>query len=167
MLRKTTTQAIITQDQFIEFTLPMIGLSVSLVWHGYGSTIFLEIGDLTEKIIRGKNDKPRVSRQGQFGVMLEWSWRVERPKSICFGSESTNKIIDNRLAKLKRRTIKAIEVEGRLPELVIQLSDGFWVHSFSTSEGQPQWCLFLDRRQLPHEWLKSERGKLIKETDHT
>ena len=73
-------------------------------------------------------------------------------------------MIDNRLPKLKGRTVTSINVEGRLPELIIQLSGGLWVHSFATEEGQPQWCVFLDRKQSPSSWLVTERRKLIKET---
>ncbi len=165
MLRKTTTQHTISPEQFRDFTRPLIGLPISLVWRGYGSAIFLELGELFEEPRRGKNGQVRMALKGQFGVMIEWSWRIERPKSIYFGSWSTDKVINNRLGKLKDKILMGVEIEGRLPELVLQLSDGLWVHSFATYEGQPKWCLFLDRKQKPHEWLKSERGNLIKETD--
>lgn len=96
--------------------------------------------------------------------MIEWSWRVERQKSIFFGSWSTDRMIDNRLSKLRGQTVTSINIEGRLPELVIQLSEGFWVHSFATAEGQPEWCVFLDRKHSPSSYLVSEYGKLIRET---
>jgi hypothetical protein len=162
-LKKVTTRNIISQEQFRELTRPLIGLPISLVWRGYGSAIFLEIGELSEKTRFSKNGQEKVSLLGQFGVMIEWSWRVERPQSIYLGSWSSDKIIDHRLNKLKGKTITGVEVEGRLPELVLQLSDSFWVHSFATDEGQPEWCLFLDRQCWPQEWLISERGNLIKE----
>ncbi len=164
MLKKTTSQAIITPDTFHELARPIIGMSVSRAWRGYGSAIFLEIGKLTRETRRLKDGQELLIVRGQYGIMLEWSWRVERPKSIYFGSWSTDRIINNRLSGLKGKTILAIETEGRLPELIVQLSEGLWVHSFETSEGQPGWCLFLDRKRSPHEWLKSERGRLLKET---
>jgi hypothetical protein len=163
-LKKVTTSNIISQEQFRQLTRPLIGLPISLVWRGYGSAIFFELGELSDKTRFGKNGQEKTSLLGRFGVMIEWSWRVERPQSIYFGSWSSDKIIDYRLNKLTGKVIKAIEVEGRLPELVLELSDGLWVHSFATEEGQPGWCLFLDRQHSPQEWLVSERGKLIKET---
>jgi hypothetical protein len=164
MLREPMTRTTITQHQFHELTLPIIGLPVSFVWRGCGSAIFLEIGEIIGTIPPGKDDRGTASHTGRFGVMIQWSWRVERPKSIYFGSFSSDRVIDNRLAKLQQRTVKAVEVEGRLPELVIQLSGGLWVHSFATEESQPEWCLFLDRTQSSQAWLSSEHGKLIKET---
>lgn len=163
-MSEQTTQVVITQKEFRELTKTILGLPVSWVWRGYGLAIFLEIGELTlEKKKNRKDGKERVSYTGKYGVMIEWSWRVERPKSIYFGSWSTNRLINNRLNKLKDTIIESIEIEGRLPELIIKLSSGLWLNSFATAEGQPQWCLFLDRNQPSHIWLKSEYGKLIKE----
>lgn len=68
-------------------------------------------------------------------------------------------MITNRLKKLQDKTIIGMSVEGRLPELVIQLSNGFWVHSFATAEGQTEWAVFLaDNSHC--EWIESERSKL-------
>ena len=156
---------IISTDQFAEHVRPISGLPISHVWRGYGSAIFIEFGDLTECTVQYRGGRQSIFHDGQFGVMIQWSWRVERPRSIYFGSWSTNKVIDNRLPKLLHKTVKSIEVEGRLPELVIELSEGLWVHSFSTNEGQPYWCLYLDRKQIPNLWLKSEGGRVVLESD--
>ena len=85
---------------------------------------------IRQQIIEGQADAvagsdTRISSHyGRFAVILEWSWRVERSQSIYFGSFSTDRAIDNRLAKLWGKIIEATGVEGRLPELVIQLSNG-------------------------------------------
>jgi hypothetical protein len=159
------TKALITENQFAELAEPLIGLPISRVWRGYGSALFLEIGALTEKVLRRSNGTSKISSEGQFGIMIDWSWRVERPRSIYFGSWSSDRIIDNRLNKLQGKTIIDLQVEGRLPELVVTLSGGLWVCSFATVEGQPEWCLFLNDRS-PREWLGSEQGRLIKEISH-
>jgi len=167
-LKKTTTQKVITLEQFNEFFRSIINLPINLVWRGYGSAVFLEIGEISEKVIYNtKRDKSRIVKEGQFGLMIEWSWRVEKQKSIYFGSWSTDRIIDNRLPKLQHKTIKNIEVIGRLPELIIEISDGLWLHSFATSESQPRWCLFLNRNEQPKKWIISEKGKLILETEQS
>jgi hypothetical protein len=89
--------------------------------------------------------------------MIEWSWRVERARSIEVGSWSTEQRIDAAIARFTGPTVTEVTVTGRLPELLIGLSDGRWVHSFMTAEGQPSWTVFLaDRR-----WLCVERGMLI------
>jgi hypothetical protein len=167
MQRRKTTQAAITHEQFRELTLPMIGLPVSRAWRGYSSALFLEIGVLTEEIIPGRVDSPKVSQVGQFGISLNWHWRVERPRSIYFGSMDDDKAIDAKLGKLQQATIRAVDVEGRLPELAVQLSNGLYVRSFAMAEGQPEWCMFLNTRGSPLSWLASERGRLVRETEGT
>lgn len=154
----------ITREQFHNLTRPLIGLPVSKTWRGFGSAIFFEFGELTIHQKQRENGIMRESAQGQSGVMLEWSWRVERPKSILFGSWSHNRTITSKLAKLQGLTILEIAIEGRLPELVIQLSGGHWVHSFSTVGGQPEWCLFLDREATDTRWITSNIGKLVSTT---
>jgi len=95
--------------------------------------------------------------RGEFGIMLEWSWRVERARSIEAGSWSTERRIDTAVARLRGPRVTAVSVTGRLPELVVGLSDGKWVHSFMTAEGQPAWTLFLPDGS----WLTVERGRII------
>lgn len=163
-MNKSTVRSVISLEVFHELTRPLVGQIVSQAHRGCGSCIMLEIGELSPETVRFKSGRETTFLHGQFSVMIEWSWRVERPASIYFGSWSTERIINNRLPKLEGRSIIAIEVEGRLPELVLQLSDGLWVHSFTTVESQPEWCVFLDRKQQPHEWLISDRGKIVKET---
>lgn len=88
--------------------------------------------------------------------MIEWSWRVERAQSIAFGSWSGDLKIFNGLKKLENLSVVEVSIEGRLPELVVQLSGNFWLHSFVTVESQPEWCLFLDRNR----WVDSANGRL-------
>src|SRR4028119_1531107 len=116
----------ISIEQFHLLTDPLKRWPVSRAWLGYGSAIFLELGALTT----GKYKSGR--QHGEACIMLEWSWRVERPKSVFFGSWSHDKKIDNRLSKLERLSILDITVASRLPELVVQLSGGLWIHSFTT-----------------------------------
>ena len=90
-------------------------------------------------------------------MMLEWSWRVERARSIEAGSWGTDRRIDGAVARLRGPTVSVISVTGRLPELVIELADGRWVHSFMTAEGQPEWTVFLPDGS----WITVERGRII------
>ena len=89
--------------------------------------------------------------------MLEWSWRVERARSIEAGSWSTDRRIDAAVARLRGPRVSTLAVVGRLPELLLGLSDGRWVHSFMTAEGQPAWTLFLPDGS----WLTVERGRIV------
>ena len=91
------------------------GLSVSHTWRGYGSAIFLELGKLRPPERGGSN--PR----GEAHVMIEWSWRVEGPRSILGGSWSGERKLTNVVAGLKGLRVTSIALEGRLPEISIEL----------------------------------------------
>jgi hypothetical protein len=74
--------------------------------------------------------------------MIEWSWRVERTRSIWFGAFSGQKKIDSRLPQLVGCTIEAAALEGRLPEISLVLSSGLCFNSFMCEQGQQEWTIF-------------------------
>jgi hypothetical protein len=150
----------ITKEHFHDLTRPLLKLPVSKTWRGYGSAIFFELGELTEHTRQRKDGSLRSATKGQATIMIEWSWRVERPKSVFFGSWSGNRKITNGLSKLEGLSVIDVMVESRLPELVVQLSSGIWVHSFTTVQSQPEWCLFLNEKGQSRKWIDSHNGKL-------
>jgi len=94
--------------------------------------------------------------------MIEWSWRLEGRRSINAGSWSSERGITIGVRSLKGRHLIGIAVVGRLPELVLQLSGGLWLHSFMTAEGQPEWAVFL----RDGSWVTVEAGRLIHDTQN-
>lgn len=142
---------VISPEVFITRTRCLLGMPVSHAWRGYGSAIFLEFGEL----VRGDRKNPL----GESSAMLEWSWRVEKKKSVFFGSFSGERKIANGLQALVGRQIVNVAVEGRLPELILSVSGGIWVHSFTTVEGHPEWTLFLPDRNC----LSSRLGRIESE----
>ena len=50
-----------------------------------------------------------------------------------------------KLELLRNKVVVELSVVGRLPEIVVALTEGLYVSSFMTAEGDPQWALF-DRR---------------------
>lgn len=141
---------VISTDEFRNFTRSAVGLPVSHAWRGHGSAVFFEFG----KLRRNEGRQPK----GEATAMLEWSWRVEKARSVLFGSFSGERKIARGLQTLVGRNILEVGAEGRLPEIVISLSGGFWIHSFTTVEGHPQWTLFLPRNVC----LTSRLGRLEK-----
>ncbi|MDQ3584756.1 MAG: hypothetical protein ACR2GW_03910 [Pyrinomonadaceae bacterium] len=141
----------ISLEEFHAVTRCLVGMQVSHAWRGYGSAIFCEFGELRQS--EAKNLK------GEATVMLEWSWRVEKQRSVFFGSFSGERKIGNGLQALVGRKIVDVVVEGRLPELVISLSGQVWVHSFTTVEGHPEWTLFLPDRNC----VSSRLGRIERE----
>jgi hypothetical protein len=89
--------------------------------------------------------------------MIEWSWRVERRRSIEVGSWSPDRRINRGIKRLTGSRISDVRIAGRLPELVVALTDGRWLHSFMTADGQPAWALLLQDGTS----LAVEEGRLV------
>lgn len=149
--------------EITELVQPLIGLTVTRPWKGYGTALFLELGRL-RKVSRGpKRQLPSgatvgggYTLKGRATIMIEWDWRVERQRSIEFGSASSERKIVNGIERMKGLTIENIEVCGRIPELLIQFREKHWLRSSAVIEPQPQWSVFL----LDGSWLCVEKGKI-------
>ncbi|NJK45914.1 MAG: hypothetical protein HC933_18080 [Pleurocapsa sp. SU_196_0] len=151
----------ISQLEFQSLVKPMIGLPISRAWRGYGTACFLEIGQLSEyELPSGKR-----SIKGQFGVMIQWSWRIESPRTIACGSWSSKRKISKGIERLSGLFIEQIALSNRLPEISVCLSSGRWLQSFQTSEGQPGWVIFLREHDDSSAWLKVKNGKVVLETN--
>ncbi|WP_448040640.1 hypothetical protein [Bradyrhizobium liaoningense] len=134
----------------------LTGLPVSHFWRGYGSTIFLEFGHLKPRTRQsGKPGNP----QGELGLMIHWSWRIENATSILCGSWSEEPRWEPTFDLLRNKRVVALSLVGRLPEIVVGLTEGLYVSSFMTAEGDPQWTLF-DRRFDTVRWLCVRDGEL-------
>ena len=159
---------VLSSTQFFELTRPLIGLPVSRTWRGYGSAIFFELGLLTSYESKRRDGEVRIRSVGEITLMIEWSWRVEKPRSIAFGSWNSKRQIENGIQKLQGSIVEGVELEGRLPEIVIALSGGRWVHSFMTVESQPQWGVLWKHAEHPQQrssWIHCDQGKLVLVTD--
>ncbi len=142
----------ISLQQFHALTHPLIGLPISRAREGYYTTALLYLGELKER--RFSRDKTVL--EGEASFMLEWHWRVEKEKVIWFSSHSCETKREEGLASLEGKLVCGITVEGRLPELVIELSDDIWIKSFNLAEEQPQWTVFLKEGS----WILSRFGEL-------
>ncbi len=127
------------------FTAPLVGLPVSHVWQGHGSALFREFGELRPRVRR---DGSPGNPDGEMGLMLEWSWRIEGRRSILCGSWSPDRAWPRALGLLRGAEVVGARLFGRLPEIEVELSNGARVLSFMTAGGDPQWTLFdhLERR---------------------
>lgn len=70
------------EPSFNEFCAPLIGLTINNIWQGYGSAIFLEFGRLE---IRPRRDGSPGNPRGEWGLMVEWGWRIEGKRRIWCG----------------------------------------------------------------------------------
>jgi hypothetical protein len=136
----------------------LIGLPLSHLWRGYGSAIFLEFGRLTQST-RTRSDGSPQNPRGEFSLMIEWSWRIEGTRSILCGSWSDAPLWEPTFDLLRNRAVTDLSVAGRLPEVVVALTEDHFVSSFMTAEGDPSWAL-LDRRGDAIRTLHVREGKL-------
>ena len=157
--RSRSTRRPIDRDQFLHLAGAAIGLPISAAWRGYGSALMLELGRLKADATprRTSRGKTLTRLRGEIGIMIQWSWRVERARSIQFGSWSTDGRIDGGIGGLAGPRVISVDCIARLPELVVGMSDGRWIQAFMTAEGQPAWTLFL----RDGSWLTVDRGRLI------
>ncbi|MBM3933275.1 MAG: hypothetical protein FJ319_03065 [SAR202 cluster bacterium] len=122
-------------DEFHSLAAGMVGRPVLHAWRGLGTAIILEFG-------RPRSRKPGVSK-GDGTAMLEGEWRVEEGRTIAFSSASGEQRIRNGIGSLVGLKVEGVEVQGRLPELVIAPSGGVWVTAFTLLERHPQWTLYI------------------------
>lgn len=118
------------------------GMTVSHVWRGHGSALFLELGKLTP---HDRRDGSPGAPMGELGVMIEGSWRIEDARTILCGSWSDEDLWSMTLDQIVGREVIDIATFGRLPEITVSLSGERHVASLMTAEGDPGWALF-DRR---------------------
>ncbi|KZD25500.1 hypothetical protein A4A58_03545 [Tardiphaga robiniae] len=91
--------------------------------------------------------------------MIQWSWRIENTASILCGSWSEEHLWAPAFDLLRNKVVVDLSVVGRLPEIVIALTEGLYVSSFMTAEGDPQWAVF-DRRDSALRTLSVKQGIL-------
>ena len=141
---------------FESFSSSLIGLPVSRVWQGYGSAIFLEFGDVQP---RRRRDGSPGNPRGQWTLMIEWSWRIEGKKKIWCGSWSDGARWPRVFSRLQGAKVVSASLFGRLPEIVLRLSNGLSVVSMMTAEGDPAWGL-IARDQGRSTSLRIRSGRL-------
>ena len=131
----------VSREEFTSLVTELIGMPLTRGWRGFGSAVFLELGQLRREPYF---NRPGHSLKGRVTVMVEWSWRVEGPRSVMFGSWSGDRKMNRGIELLKGTRVRSITLEGALPELRIAFDDGRALQSFTTVEGQPEWVLFLE-----------------------
>lgn len=73
--------------------------------------------------------------------MIEWSWRIEGKRKIWCGSWSDGERWPRAFSRLEGARVIGVSLFGRLPEIIVRLSNGLSVVSMMTAEGDPAWGL--------------------------
>ena len=126
-------------EKFEEFSKSLIELPVSHIWRGYGSALFLEFGNLTPHFL--KTGRRMKNDQGEMGLGIEWSWRIEDEHSILAGSWSEEEGWNHFFECLKGTHVTGVQLFGRLPEVQLSFSNGMYLCSMMTADGDTSWWL--------------------------
>lgn len=138
--------------EFNNLVRPLLSMEVSLPWRGIGTAVFIELGELQPM------SRPRQKGQdGEACVSSLWDWRIENEKKIICGSSNSRPKMENAIGSLKHLKIKAITIDGRIPELTVHFSNGKLLRSIAMASGDPQWNIRLQDGT----WLFCENGNLI------
>ena len=125
------------------------GLRINHSWRSVDPCIFLELGQLKRERRRLHNGKKYYGLKGQITCVTESDWRVEKPRSIHFGSGFSERCIDKGLETLIGTRIVTISLSGLLPELRIEFDDGRVISTFTNWSNQPQWFVgFNDTKRF-------------------
>lgn len=127
----------------------LVGLTVSLPWKGYGSAIFLELGQLTPVVY-----KKSQHEKGEACIEIEWNWRVEEGASVLYGSSNSRPEIASGISSLQGTRIQSLEVIGDVPELAVRFSNGQCLRSMVMITGEPMWSIKLPGGR----WVRVEGG---------
>ena len=120
----------------------LVGMTVSHVWRGLGSALFIEFGELTPRL---RGDGSTGNPEGELSLGVEWDWRIEDATSIVFGSGTTDEDWPAHFRRLNGLHVWNLQLTDRLPEIDLAFSNGFRLRTFCTGDSQPQWFV-IDKR---------------------
>jgi hypothetical protein len=139
---------------FEEFTRPLVGMTVSQVWMGYGSAIFIDFGELSPKFRADGRlaNKP----QGEMEIFAVEGWRIEGKRRIWCGNASERERWERLIHRMKGASVVSISLTGRLGAIDLLLSNGLRFATFASDKGDPEWSL-RDRRGI---YIGSSAGSI-------
>jgi len=143
----------LTAEQANEKIQTLIGLPVSLPWKGYGSAIFLELGEL----VRRPSGQRRTRDEGEAGIYVGWDWRCEAGNTVLFGSSNSRPAIERGIQALLASKIVSIAINGKVPELSIEFSNGYRLISAAMLPDGSEWSV----RLAENLYLSAEKGVLL------
>ena len=129
-----TKNTFISEERAIELLKIIEGAEITSAWRGYGSAIFVEFGNLSKR-------SGAKHEQGEQTLAVEWSWRLEGSDSVLVGSFDENAKMSDFPDMVVGKIVKSVLIFTGLKEIQLELSDSLRLLSFTTTSGDPQWCL--------------------------
>ncbi|MBD8530731.1 MULTISPECIES: DUF3027 domain-containing protein [unclassified Massilia] len=143
----------LTTEQANKKIQTLIGLPVSFPWKGYGTAIFLELGELRQ----GLNHQRRTHEEGEACIHIGWDWRCEAGNAVLFGSSSSRPAIERGVRTLHGSKVVGIAINGKVPELSIEFSTGLRLITAAMLPNGSEWSVRLGEGL----YLNAEKGILL------
>jgi len=88
---------------------------ISKAWKGYGSALFLELGELHKELAWEKDGKPTTSLTGELTLSSDGAWKLLRDSKVLLDAENvTGATIEKALKNLEKQIIKSVELTSNL-----------------------------------------------------
>ena len=148
----------ITLKEAEEKVSQLEGMFICHPWKGYGTAIFLElVGNIKDSkmSIHKEANSNKTNLVGEASISM-WYWRIEKDMEIICGSSDSMPDIEEGISYLNGLEIESIKIVGIIPELAIQLKNGFRLLSFnSTSSFAENWSI---KRANKEQYIGYEAG---------
>jgi hypothetical protein len=138
------TETKLNADDVKKHVHTLVGMEVSRAGKGAGSTISLELGKLTDEVLRSG----RKSMFGEAHISVDWDWRIEKERVVKFGSSLQGSEIERGLRAPRSEGLER-GVLGRIPEFKVELLSGNTLRSMVIANGWPEWSLKLPDGKSP------------------
>ena len=97
----------------------IVGKKISKAWKGYGSALFLEIGELHNELAWEKGGKPTTAATGEWTLSSEGAWRlVKNNKEVIDAKNAQKTEITSLIKKFEGLHIKSIIMTKSLKVLL-------------------------------------------------
>jgi hypothetical protein len=133
---KTMARTALTVDEANLQLAPLAHMPVSAAWKGYGTTIFLELGNLSL-------EDRRRGPKGEVTIYVSWDWRVAKGSRVLFGSSNSSPEMADGIATLVGLTVDNVTIQGTVPELSMVFSDGAGLQSAAMCTDTSEWDVSL------------------------
>lgn len=88
---------------------------ISLAWKGYGSALFLELGDLHKELAWKKTGKLTTAQKGEWTLSSDGAWKLFRNKELILDAEHAKDSEINKIIKdFTGLIIKSIKFDKKL-----------------------------------------------------
>lgn len=93
----------------------IVDKKISRAWKGYGSALFLELGELHNELAWAKGGKPTTSATGEWTLSSEGAWKLVKSKRVVLDAQNaSNSEITLFIKQLEGLSITSIKVTSKL-----------------------------------------------------